>query len=143
MAVAARLRLLDALGASASSLVETLDADACAISRALGDALLFVTEHVRAGVSLQLGQGYLASEFPATQEVLESRRPRALCLADPHVDQAEARLLRELGHASLLMLPLDVGGEPWGLVEVYRVEPREFGPVEIRAAGAVLAELSR
>lgn len=143
MAVAAGLRLLDALSEAASSLVERLDADACAISRALGDVLLLVTEHGRDGRSVRLGQGYLISEFPETRQVLELRRPRAICVDDAEVDLAEARVLLELGHAALLMLPLDVAGEPWGLVEVYRAEPRPFGPVEIRAAGAVLAELRR
>ena len=141
MVALAKLRLIDSLGETAAALVEALDADACAISRVLGDVLLFVTEAAPAGRTLLSGQGYLVSEFPATRQVLETRQPQALCLSDPEVDEAEAAVLRELGYASLLMLPLDLSGEPWGLVEVYREEPRPFGAAEMRAVAVVLAEL--
>jgi transcriptional regulator with GAF, ATPase, and Fis domain len=143
MVAVVRPRLIDSLGALASTLVEALDADACGISRALGDVLLFVTEHAAPERTLLSGSGYLVSEFPLTKRVLETREPLAVCLDDTSADEAEARILLELGYASLLMLPLDLAGEPWGLVEVYREEPRPFGAVEMRAAAAVLAELAR
>ena len=47
-------------------------------------------------------------------------------------------MLRELGLGALLMLPLVLLGEAWGLVEVYREQARPFGAVEIRAATAIL-----
>lgn len=58
--------------------------------------------------------------------MLATGEARSLTLADPHVDEAEAQLLRQLGFASLLMYPLVLDGERWGLVELYRREPRPF-----------------
>ena len=140
MAVAP-MRLIDSLSHAAAALVEALDADACAISRVLGDVLLLVTEHTLPGTTLLVGQGYLVSEYPETQQVLATGRPRTVCVADAEVDPAEDRVLRDLGFASMLMLPLELAGERWGLVEVYRAAPKPFGPAEMRAASVVLAEL--
>jgi len=133
------LRLLDALSKLADSLVEELESDACALSRVIGEVLILVAERVPDGGTLQQGQGYLVSDFPQTEEVLQTREPRALTLDDPLVDEAEARLLRELGFGALLMAPLELNGELWGLVEVYRTERRRFTEAEIRRA----LELSR
>jgi hypothetical protein len=118
----------------ADSLVAELDADACAISRVIGDVLILVAEWARDGTGLQQGQGYLVSDFPQTAEVLVSRNPRALTLDDADLDSAEALILREHGFGSLVMLPLDLNGAAWGLVEIYRVDRRPFSEVEIRRA---------
>jgi diguanylate cyclase (GGDEF)-like protein/putative nucleotidyltransferase with HDIG domain len=80
--------------------------------------------------------GYLLGDYPLTREVIESSRARAVSLADEDVDPAEAFVLRELKMQAVLMLPLEVGGRPWGLVEVYDARPRSF-----TAAEAGLAEL--
>jgi GAF domain-containing protein len=133
------LRLLDALTELADGLVTELDADACALSRVIGEVLILVAERVPDGGTLQQGQGYLVSDFPQTEEVLLTKEPRALTLDDPVVDEAEARLLRELGFGALLMTPLEINGELWGLVEVYRIVRRPYTEAEIRRA----LELSR
>jgi GAF domain-containing protein len=133
------VRLLDALTSLADSLVSALDADACALSRVIGEVLILVAERVPDGGTLQQGQGYLVSDYPQTEEVLARREPRALTLDDPNVDEAEARLLRELGFGALLMTPLELTGELWGLVEVYRTSRRPFTETQIRHA----LELSR
>lgn len=133
------LRLDDALSKLADLLVEELDADACALSRVIGEVIILVAERVPEDGTLQQGQGYLVSEFPQTEEVLLTREPRALTLDDAVVDEAEARLLRELGFGALLMTPLELSGEVWGLVEVYRVARRPYTEAEIRRA----LELSR
>ena len=121
----------------ARELVVQLDADAAVISRALGDVLLMVTHHTADGSSLDLGQGFLVSDYPATQQVLATSEPSALTLDDENVDEAEARLLRELGFASLLMLRFDVGAQPWGLVEVYRTDARAFDAGDVARARTV------
>jgi hypothetical protein len=127
-------RLGDVLTSMAERLVVQLEADACAISRVIGDVLILVTEQADEGQSLQLGQGYLVSEYPQTGEVLESGRPRTLTLDDGDVDEAEASVLRALGFGSLLMMRLDLHGEAWGLVEVYRRGARPFDTDDVRAA---------
>ena len=132
-------RLLDVLNALASDLVESLDADACAISRVIGDVLIMVAERVPDERTLLHGQGYLVPDYPQTAEVLETGVPRALTLADPDVDEAEASVLRDQGFGSLVMVPLDVNGALWGLVEVYRFEPVPFTHEQVEQA----ARLSR
>jgi GAF domain-containing protein len=89
-----------------------------------------------------MGQGYLVPDYPLTQAVLSSGTPCALTLADDDVDPAEADVLRELGFASLLMLPLPIGGVTWGLVEVYRTEPRPFSADDVRVAGEIVERAS-
>jgi GAF domain-containing protein len=123
----------------ADDLVSRLDADACAISRVIGDVLIIVAERIPDGETLQQGQGYLVPDFPQTAEVLDSRKPRALTLDDADLDPAEAVVLRDYGFGALLMLPLELDGKAWGLVEVYRKERRAFNDAEIRLAN----ELSR
>ena len=136
------VRLRDLLAAMARELVDGLDAEASAVSRAIGDVLVLVAECAPEGKTLLLGQGYLIPDFPLTQEVLLSGRPRALTLSDEGVDPAEARVLEELGFASLLMLPLPMGEAMWGLVEVYRNESRPFGEDDTRVAGEIVARMS-
>jgi len=132
-------RLLDVLEALAEDLCERLEADACGISRVIGDVLILVAQRVPANRTLLQGQGYLVSEYPVTADVLATGRSRALSLDEDDVDEAEASVLREVGFGSLILAPLVVGGETWGLVEVYRVEPRPFVDVDVATA----AELSR
>ena len=133
------LRLLDVLNSLADDLVAHLSADACSISRVIGDVLILVAEQVPAGVTLQSGQGYLVPDYPQTAEVLATGTPRALTLDDPDADPGEAAILRTLGFSSLLMLPLELGGARWGLIEVYRANLRPFDGDDIRRA----VELSR
>ena len=130
----AALRLGDALHARAQELHACLDADACAISRVVGDVLIVVAHALTDGVTLAFGQGFLVSDYPVTQRVLETGEPVALTLADAQADEGEARVLGELGFAALAMLPFDVGGERWGLVEAYRLEARPFDASALAAA---------
>jgi len=134
------VRLGDALHGRAQDLRARLDADACAISRAVGDVLIVVAHDTTVGVTLQFGQGFLVSDYPVTKRVLETGDPIALTLADTDADEDEARVLRELGFAALAMLPFDVGGERWGLVEAYRLEPRPFD-APVLASAAALARI--
>jgi GAF domain-containing protein len=136
------------LRASAVALVELLDASACAISRVLGDALVILTEHAPGGESLQLGQGYLVTDFPLTEEVVRRGESRAVSLHDEVPDPHEASVLEELGFESLLMVPLSVGGECWALVEIYRRGQATFPPEQVTLvegfvarAGALVEQL--
>jgi hypothetical protein len=127
----------DALHARAQALRARLDADACAISRVVGDVLIVVAHDAIDGVTLQFGQGFLVSDYPVTKRVLDTGEPVALTVADARADEAEARVLRELGFAALAMLRFDVGGEPWGLVEAYRLDARPFDDASLAHAGAL------
>jgi GAF domain-containing protein len=136
------------LHATCRTLVDLLGAQACALSRRLGDVLVQLEEVVQPGRSLIIGQGYVVSDYPLTGEVLEQRVPRRVSLHDLDADAAEAALLRELGYDALLMLPLVVGDEPWALVEVYDAGERRFSAADadlattvVERAAARLAEL--
>jgi putative nucleotidyltransferase with HDIG domain len=61
-------------------------------------------------------------------------------LADEDADPAEAFVLRELKMQALLMLPLEVGGRHWGLVEVYDARPRTFTTAESGLAELVVRQ---
>ena len=141
MGSAAKLRLVDVLSTATRELVDALDANGCGISRTVGDMLILVVEYTSDGRSLQLGQGYLVSDYPATARVLADSEPRSMTLDDVDVDGAEAAVLRELGYGSLLMLPLALEGELWGLVEIYRSDVRPFSDDDVQAARDVLERL--
>ncbi len=137
------------LRACAVALVELLDAGACSISRVLGDALIIVTEYAPGGESLQLGQGYLVTDFPVTEDVVRHGEARAVSIHDAEPDPQEVSVLEELGFESLLMVPMPVGGECWALVEVYRRGQATFPPAQVTLAegfvaraGALVEQLS-
>jgi GAF domain-containing protein len=132
------LKLLDVLSNMADDLIARLDADACAISRVIGDVLILVAERIPGGGTLQMGQGYLVPDFPQTAEVLRTRKPRSLTLDDEDVDDAEATVLRAHGFGALAMFTLELNGAVWGLVEVYRRERRAFSEADIRVAGELI-----
>lgn len=134
MSEAAATRLVDVLQERARQLVARTAADACVISRVLGDVLIIVTRVTADAAPLELGQGFLVSDYPATGAVLRTGEPAVLTLEDDDVDAAEAQLLRDIGHATLLMLPLEVVGERWGLIELYRRAARRFDADEVAAA---------
>jgi GAF domain-containing protein len=125
------------LHGTARALVELLDAERCAISRAVGDLLVEMTAHQVAGGTTPQLDLYLASDYPLTQEVLERGEPRLVSREADDADPAEADLLRRLGFDELLMLPLSAHGARWGLVEVYANE-RPFGPREAEVAQQLL-----
>ena len=66
------------LGLTARAFVEVLDAPACTISRVIGDLLVDLVQHQRAGKPDRLGHGYLISDYPLTRSVIESREPRSV-----------------------------------------------------------------
>jgi GAF domain-containing protein len=119
--------------------VTLLGGAGCIVSRVIGDVLIQIAESAPDGRTFQLGRGFLISEFPETQHVLESGEPRAVSTLDERPDPAELDVLQELGVGSVLMLALRIEEDPWGLVEVYRNEPPDFGPREIESAQEVVA----
>jgi HD-GYP domain-containing protein (c-di-GMP phosphodiesterase class II) len=127
---------------AAGVLTELLDASACVVSRLDGDRVRddAVVSHVPY-VSDPDG-AYLLDDYPETRAVLELGQARAAALADEHVDPSEAFVLRRLGMSAVLMLPVRVNGEPWGLVEVYDIRRgRRFESLDTTVAGLVVAHV--
>lgn len=130
------------LSGTARRLVESLDgAAACVVSRVIGDLLVDLAQHSPSG-RVEAGHEYLVSDFPLTQQVIESGEPQVVVVSDPAADPAEAELLRRIGYESLLMIPLESNGDSWGLLEVYGDE-RGFSDADVHNATAVAAETGR
>jgi GAF domain-containing protein len=120
------------LNVTCAELAALLDASRCSVSRIIGDLLVELSDFHRSGdpPALEL---FLVSDYPLTQEVIDSGEPRVVLRNDPSADPAEAALLERLGLDSLLMLPLRSRGQNWGLVEIY-ADDRSFEPTEIELA---------
>jgi hypothetical protein len=138
------------IAAAARLFVEVLGAQACTISRVIGDLLVDLFQHSRSGLVERLGHGYLISDYPLTRAVIEERRAYSVSQSDPGADQHEVRLLKELGYESLLMVAIETEDGAWGLVEVYGQPGLRFAETDLRVAeqlagevGQVLRQLER
>jgi diguanylate cyclase (GGDEF)-like protein len=125
------------------SLVFVVGATACSASRVEGEFLVDATEHALREVWLGDEASYRISDFPLTAETLRSGDARAVSFLDGDVDPAEAFILRELGMNALLLLPLRVGGEVWGLVELYEMRLRRFSEDDVAVARFLAAQAER
>jgi GAF domain-containing protein len=121
------------------TLVRQPGVSASLVSRVIGEMLIEVAECSTTGASLRSGHGYVIESYPVTREVITKREPRTVSLHDPAPDPAEAGLLRELGYESLLMYPLEVAGECWGLVELYREHGEAFSSDDVQRLQSLLA----
>jgi len=128
------------LAVTARSIVGALGASACTISRAIGDLLVDLVDYSPSGDGVQIGHGYLISDYPETRAVLESLESRTIFVGDANADKRETGLLRELGFDSLLMLPLEIDGDPWGLVEVYDNTRMGFTATHVATAQRLVAQ---
>src|ERR671918_3224032 len=90
--------------------------------------------HAVRDVHLGEDAAYRIDDFPVTAETLRTGEPHAVSFVEGDVDPAEAFLLREFEMNALLMLALQVEGEPWGLVELYEMRLRPFSEDEIAVA---------
>ncbi len=125
------------------SLVFVVGATACSASRVVGDFLVDATEHALREVWLGDAAAYRISDFPLTAETLRTNQPRAVSFLGDDVDPAEAFILRELAMNALLMLPLQVSGRPWGLVELYEMRLRQFTEDDVAIAQFLTAQAER
>ena len=69
---------------------------------------------------------YLISDYPVTQEVLDTEIVRSVSFLDDEIDSGEAFVLRELQMNAVMLVPLVVDGGSWGLVEIYDMRLRRF-----------------
>lgn len=136
------------LYATCTELVELLGAPRAVVSKVIGDLIVELSEHDRAGNQRPL-ELFLLSDYPLTQQLMEAGDPRIVLRSDPDADAAETALLARLGCDSMLMAPLRLRGENWGLVEIYGddsgFEKADIATVcaVVEAVGELLAELER
>jgi GAF domain-containing protein len=130
------------LGVACRELAAQTNAERVSVSRMIGDLLVELAHHERAGRELPL-ELYLVSDYPLTQEVLERGEPRSAARDDPAADAAETALLERLGYEALLMLPLRSAGRSWGLVELYAGSGVDFHDDAQKRSAAIVAALEQ
>jgi len=106
------------LATACRELAESFDAQACVVSRVVGDLLILLAEFSTDG-GQDLGHEYLISDYPLTAETITLGEPRAVSLLDESPEPMEASLLRRFGFDSLLMVCLPANAACWGLIEIY------------------------
>ena len=116
------------------ALVFAAGVTACAVSRVVDGHLVDLAGHSLRDVWMGNDVAYRIDDFPLTADVLRTGRSRAVSFLDGNADPAEAFVLRDLGMNALLMIAVRVGGEPWGLVELYEMRLRRFTEDEIAIA---------
>ena len=125
------------------TLVFVVGATACSASRIVGEYIVDAADHALREVSLGDEASYRIADFPLTADVLSSGEPRAMSFVEGDVDPAEAFILRELGMHALLMLPVQLGGQAWGLIELYEMRHRRFNEEDIAVAQFLVAQAER
>ena len=85
-----------------------------------------MTKHALRDIDLGEEVAYLISDYPVTQEVLDTEIVRSVSFLDDEIDSGEAFVLRELQMNAVMLVPLVVDGGSWGLVEIYDMRLRRF-----------------
>jgi putative nucleotidyltransferase with HDIG domain len=118
------------LRVASKELTWLLHAEACLVSQLEDGLLREIADYARSERQVARGLSYYLADYPATAAVLESRVPSAISSGDPGADPAELFVLREMDMESVLLVPLVAGTEPWGLIEIYDSQPRDFSAGE-------------
>jgi len=87
-----------------------------------------------------LAPSYELAAYPATRNVLTSHESLIVDFEDPDADPAEVDYLRELGHRTLVMLPLVVRGDSIGIVELTAARSRAFSERDVELAKMLVRE---
>jgi PAS domain S-box-containing protein len=146
-AVSSTLDLETTLGLIAEQLARAFDASKCTISRWNKDVDAVVTwiqEWTRDATQAdQAGTIYYLNDFPATRSVLTTRKPLIIRVSDPGADKREVDYLLSTGTQSSLLLPLAIGDNVFGLIELeYETYERDFSEGELRLARAMADQMA-
>jgi diguanylate cyclase (GGDEF)-like protein len=83
---------------------------------------------------------YDLKSYPATRAVLSEMRPYVVDADNPDADRAEIAYLKEIGHQTLVMVPLVARGESIGIVEMFSSRAHAFSDREIELAQMLARE---
>jgi putative nucleotidyltransferase with HDIG domain len=122
------------LRAASRELTLLLGAEAALVSQLEDGLLREIADYARAGRQVARGLSYYLADYPATEAILDAGVPWGISTDDPGADPAEVFVLREMQMKSVLLVPLAVGDEPWGLIEIYDSRPRNFSAAERHVA---------
>ena len=118
------------LRVASRELTQMLNAEACLVSQLEDGLLREVADYARSDRHVARGLSYYLADYPATAAVLESRTPSSISADDAGADPAELFVLREMEMQAVLLVPLVVESEVWGLLEIYDTRSRAFSGVE-------------
>lgn len=143
IALASKLDATDLLAEIARRMTSLLDCHFCAISEydEADEVVYVLADYDHSGQRLPDTGPYRLSDYPLTRRVLEEKITAVVNVDDPHVDQAEAAVLRRDGDRSLLMAPLVYQERSIGLVEVVdQKRSRKYSRQELRLCRAIAGQ---
>jgi EAL domain-containing protein (putative c-di-GMP-specific phosphodiesterase class I) len=135
-----QVRSRDELNAAVTTIERLLHADDVAVSRVMPGERCVETLTSHDGIAP--GERYNFDDYPTTEHVVEAQVLGQLVVDDPDADEAERRLLVELGFAALLMVPVIARGTTVGLLEVCRYTGRPWTSAEIDQARLLAQSLA-
>jgi len=120
----------------ARQIVRFSKADICAVSRwdAEEDSIVLWAEYQRGQKESSTIPylSYRASEYPVTESVLRTAKPKQMWMNDPTLDEGERTLMKGMEAKSLLLVPLLAHDQTIGLIELFEVaQDRAFSDEEI------------
>ncbi len=103
-----------------------------------------IAEYLAPGRPSSLGDRIPVADNPSMRHLLERRRPLAITDAqnDPRLAPVRA-LLRRRGTVSLLLVPIEAGGEIIGTLGLDAIEPREWRRDDVRLAENVARQVGQ
>jgi len=130
------------LRAASKELTLLLEAEASLVSQLEDGILREMADFARNERQVARGLSYFLADYPATEAVLAGGAPWGISIDDPGADPAELFVLREMQMQSVLIVPLVVGDEPWGLIEIYDSRPRDFSSAERHLAELAASQIA-
>jgi putative nucleotidyltransferase with HDIG domain len=107
-----------------------LNGEACLVSQLEDGLLREVADYSSTDQQVARGLSYYLSDYPTTEAVLKSGVPCSISMDDAGADPAELFVLKEMEMQAVLIVPLLVEGNTWGLIEVYDTRTRVFSGLE-------------
>jgi putative nucleotidyltransferase with HDIG domain len=118
-----------------------LNAKACLVSQVENGLLREVADYACTTRQVARELGYYLTDYPTTAGVLLTGKLSSVSADDPGADPAELFVLREMEMEAVLLVPIVVEGEGWGLIEVYDTKPRVFSGLERHLAEVAATQL--
>jgi GAF domain len=134
----ARVRGRAELGAAGRQAARLLDADEASLLRIVDGQL----ELLSRDVAEPAGSRWLLADYPATASLLAEGVAGQVVVGDPESDPAELVELQRLGYGAMLMVPVALGENEAGLLEVYRRHAQAFTGSEIERARVVALQFA-
>jgi diguanylate cyclase (GGDEF)-like protein len=135
-----QVRSREELDEAVAMIGRLLHADDVTVSRVVPGQRCVETLTTHDGI--EPGERYSFEDYPTTEHVIEDQVLGQLVIDDPAADEAERRLLADLGYAALLMVPVISRGTTVGLLEVSRRTGRPWTSAEIDQARLLAQSLA-